>query len=305
MSGSNDKVFLFIGSSAAKMFKLIYGSQARVFPFPTATAKGLGQNNSNSQSILHIISSKYANVDISAIIWLFGNVDVKFSYYYKLCREWEGPGSEIPDPLLLMEECANKYIEFVKKVHDTLVVVKDPNTKTVVLGAEPNGAPPNIMFDQCVKYFVTPDTDVNRVKITHSISLTHPDLLRIRYNQKLQELCKKFGFDYIDLDDSILIPVQDLNQHPRDISLVNPEYVDLNPTSVHLNWEGNVKLYIEKLSKIGIVIEDTLDLESTRNEYLEEKKNRKRKSSEIIEARWKRSLTTHIDEREATGVRRP
>ena len=126
---------------------------------------------------------------------------------------------------------------------------------------------------------------MNKLKVAKSVSLFHPELLRIRYNERLKNLCETFGFEYIDLDDSILNPIQDLNNLSRDISVVKEQYVDINPTSVHLNWEGNVKLYIEKLSKIGIVIEDTLDLESTRNEYLEEKKNRKRKSAEIIESR--------------------
>ena len=56
--------------------------------------------------------------------------------------------------------------------------------------------------------------------------------------------------------------------------------------------------YIEKLRAIGVNISYTLDLGSTRDEYIHEKKNRKRKPMAVIEERRLKSMNTHIDERE-------
>jgi hypothetical protein len=297
MSENEEETYLFVGSSAVGLFKLAYGSQVRVLRYSTATAKGLGQNNSNSRHIWDMLATKYARVELSAVVWMFGNVDVKFSYYYKLCREWAGTMDDKPEPFVVMEQCANTYMQFVKKVHDRFLLPKQTQTRTVVIGAEPNGASPSVLFDQCVKYFVAPDTTENKKRIHESISMYHPELLRKRYNDTLKRICKENGFLYIDLDDKLLR--DDAVTCSLEDSVTRQEYVDISPTSVHLNWEGNLKLYLDKFREIGIQISDTLDLDQTRDEYINEKHNRKRKPASVIEERWRKSMKTHIDDRDA------
>jgi hypothetical protein len=297
MAEDEEQTYLFVGCSDVGLFTLVPGSQVRVLRFSTATAKGLGQDNKNSQQIWDLLSTKYARLDYSAVVWMFGNVDVKFSYYYKLCREWDGKLDGKPDPLIVMDQCATAYMRFVMKVHDTFVRTKDPAGKTVVLGAEPNGASPNLFFDQCLKYFVVQDTEENRRRIQESLSQYHPELLRLQFNRMLEKICKENGFYYIDLDLHLL--KEEKVTASLDQSVTKPEFVDISPTSVHLNWEGALELYIEKLREIGVCIENTLDLKQTRDEYLNEKKNRKRKPIAIINERWERSLKTHIDDRDA------
>lgn len=296
MSTDNDDIYLFIGNSDVGTFKLVYGSQVRIMRYSTATAKGLGQGNKNSQNIWETLTTKYSRVDLNAIVWMFGSVDAKFSYYYKLCREWDGNESDKPDPFKLMEECADKYIRFVKKVHDEFLLPKDSQAKTVVLGAEPNGATPATLFEQCVKYFVAPDTPDNKKRVTESISQYHPDLLRLKLNEALKSKCLEHNLSYVDIDDALLDP--DASKDSLDVSVTKEEYRDISPTSVHLNWEGVLKIYIERLRAVGVSINDTLDLEYTRDEYINEKQSRKRKPAAVIEERWQKSLKTHIDDRE-------
>ena len=293
MPDDDDQTYLFMGSSATGLFNLAYGSRVRVLRYSGATAKGLGQNNKNSQHIWEMLSGKYARVDLSAVVWFFGDVDVKFSFYYKLCSEWDGTPDEKPDPFVVMEQCASTYMLFVKRVHDTFLHKRQ--IKTAVLGAEPNGAPPSILFEQLVKYFVTPDSAVNKRRVEESTTACHPELLRKKYNSTLQALCIEHGFEYVDLDQKLLKEGDVMSS--LDQSVTKDEYVDISPTSVHLNWEGNLKLYIVKLREIGIYINDTLDLDLTRDEYINEKRNRKRKPVAAIEERRLKSLKTHIDER--------
>ena len=292
MAEDDSKTYLVVGSSATGMFQLVYGSQVRVLRYTTATAKGLGQNNKNSQHIWDMFSTKYANVDISAVIWVFGNVDTKFSYYYKLCREWNGDIQDKPRPDTVMESCAISYMSFVKKVHDSFLSKK--GIKTIVLGAEPNGAPPTLMFDQCVKYFVAQDTKENRTRVTDSIATHHPDCLRKSFNSTVRDQCLANEFHYLDLDDQLLVPY---GSDTLGTSVVKEDYVDITPSSVHLNWEGTLLLYIKKLRTIGVSIDDTLDLDQTRDAYKKEKQCRKRKPEHVIAERWERSLKTHIDDR--------
>ncbi len=78
---------------------------------------------------------------------------------------------------------------------------------------------------------------------------------------------------------------QDAPKDSLDVSVTKKEYTDISPTSVHLNWEGVLKIYIEKLRAVGVSINDTLDLEYTRDEYINEKQSRKRKPAAVIEER--------------------
>lgn len=297
MSDDNDDVCLFIGNSDVGAFKLVHGSRVRVMRYSTATAKGLGQNNKNSQSILDILRTKYSRVDLSAIVWMFGSVDAKFSYYFKLCHEWGGLETDKPDPFKLMEECAAKYVQFVKKVHDEFLLPRKTNAKTVVLGAEPNGAVPSLLFEQCVKYFVTQDTPENKRRVMASIAQHHPDSLRLKLNESLKKACLENNLCYVDLDDDLL-DLPGVEAPSLDVSVTKQEFTDISPTSAHLNWEGVLVFYIEKLRAIGVNISYTLDLGSTRDEYIHEKKNRKRKPMAVIEERRLKSMNTHIDERE-------
>jgi hypothetical protein len=97
----NTNCILFFGSSPVNTFSLAKDERFRINRFRAATAKGLGQDNANSRIIQDIITRKYANQAIEAVIWMFGTIDCKFSYYYKLCTE-----RTIPDPHQTMIECA-------------------------------------------------------------------------------------------------------------------------------------------------------------------------------------------------------
>lgn len=277
--------YIFVGDSTTGQFQLLNGSKIKVLKFSTRTAKGLGKGNQTSKSILETFSTKYKNLDISYVVWMFGNVDVKFSYYYKLCREWDGKECNRPDPRTFISNCADYYFDFLVKLKREL------KCEFVVIGAEPNGAAPNLLFEQCVKYFVASDDRENERRIFESIELYHPERIRKRFNSDLKYLCKKHGFKYLDIDENILTNDVSLKN-----SVVKRQYVDISPTSSHLNWEATLQIYLKKLGEIGLCIDNVLDLEKTREQYLLEKGMRKRKSMDIINQRWQKSLRTHIDD---------
>ena len=262
-------VILFFGSSVTSMFSLLYCDSARVNRFPGATAKGLGQGNPNSKSIEHIILKKYANTPIHTLVWMFGSIDVKFSYLFKLCKQ------EISDPDAMMMSCAINYMNFVRKMHAAT------NAMTVVIGCEPNGTPPDRVYEQMLKYDIVLDTPENKKKIQLAVHARHPDYLRRTFNDTLKQLCKVNGFHYVDIDDAIL--KTDALHTPYNLSIVLDDHVDILDICVHLNWEANLMKYIPKLQKLGLQIDDTLDLENTRQEYIHEKSNRRIKKRPKIE----------------------
>ena len=253
---------LFFGSSPINTFSLAREEKFRITRFTGATAKGLGQENNNSRMIWNIVTNKYARETPEAIIWMFGTIDCKFSYYYKLCTE-----PTIPCPTATMVDCATKYVSFVLKVHD---LFKAKGTKTIIIGAEPNAAPPNKAYAQCLHYFIIPDTPENRRKVSDSVQHTHPEQLRQVYNNTLKRLCAEHGLEFVSIDDKLIDPhMTDLNT-----SIVKREYVDVLDVCVHLNWEANLLFYQEKLKERGFLIETTFDLAQSRAEYLKDKNER-------------------------------
>ncbi len=115
--------------------------------YSTATAKGAGSKQQEQPE--HMGDTAKPNIHT----WIFqqssGCLEVwtqRFSYYYKLSRERDGNESDEPDPFKVMEECAVRYLQFVKKVHDEFLLPEQGKARTVVLGAEPDGAAPSTLF---------------------------------------------------------------------------------------------------------------------------------------------------------------
>jgi hypothetical protein len=258
-----ESINLFLGSSDTGMFSLLFNGSIRINRFPGATAKGLGKGNANSKFIERTLLQRYAHKPIRAVFWMFGSVDVKFSYFFKLCT---APDDEPPDPDAMMMGCAVKYMEFVRSMHART------NVKTIVIGCEPNGAPPNRVYEQLLRYEIISDTPHNKTKVDEAVSSRHPDHLRRTFNDTLKHLCRVSNFVYMDIDGAILKP--GALSLPSCQSIVQDGFVDILDTCVHLNWEANVLKYIPQLHAVGIDVSETLDLESTRREYLIEKQQR-------------------------------
>ena len=270
---------LFIGCSDAGMFTLTNDKSVEVLRFSGATAKGLGRGNRNSEEILRAIACRLKLAPIKSITWVFGSVDVKFSAYYRICEKNEAV-SNLRDSMM---SCAVKYMEFIRKVH-AIVKSSGCESKIIVLGVEPNGAPPNIVYRQCLKYKVLSDTEENVRRVGKAVDECHPDLLRRSFNDILKQMCDVSEFRYIDIDEYI---VNECGLKDYKISMTKPEFADIVSSCVHLNWEKNLVLYLLKLKEIGIDIKKPLDLDRKREKYIGEKlKDARRMDSWIKKPRY-------------------
>lgn len=274
----SEAVYLFFGSSDINTFSLFKDDRVRINKFKAATAKGLGQYNENSSKIKDILLRKESSTEVHSMLFMFGSVDCKFSIYHKICN------SEAPiDIITTIEEIADMYTSFVKQLYNDLQ--QTPKPQCVLIGVEPNGIRANLAYKQCTVYHCIDDNEDNMQKVTNSVRKSHPDIIRKLFNCKLKECCNENNFKYIDIADDIIDPVAYKNIN---MSIVKPEYLDMNPLCVHLCWEKTVMLYKKRLSKIGIDIDDVLDLEYTLKSYTESKQNRhvrkKRKTHYYSEA---------------------
>jgi hypothetical protein len=270
---SNDdeeKVLLFFGSSEVSTFSLARDNMVRIQRFKGATAKGLGQENENSKQILHTIKVKYSHVDVRAVLFMFGSVDCKLSYYYKLCNASDVQELQelMKDPDVFMTECAMRYISFIRSLQP---VLEEKQACGIVIGVEPNGTPPDMVYGQCVRYMIIADTPANSARVKASIARHHPDKLRKTFNSVLRAMCARHGLAYVDIDNYVY---DDEAEGNLSRSVVKSDYKDPYSTCIHLNWEATLLHYRHELRKLGITISDTLDLKRTREEYLETKAKR-------------------------------
>jgi hypothetical protein len=114
------------------------------------------------------------------------------------------------------------------------------------------------------------DTPENKQKIIESTHKIHPDKLRRTFNEILGCLCKKYGYEYVCIDSHLITPI---GTDP-DASIVKKDYTDIFELSTHLNWETNIKLYQYELGKINFIIQNTFNLLHSRDQYLQEKRQR-------------------------------
>ena len=253
-------MYLFFGDSNVGTFSLSTDRRVCVHKFKGGTAKGLGARNGNSRRILELVVEP-RECGVSAVVWMFGSVDCRFTYYFKLCCQ-EGPP---PTPETCMDECARAYMSFVAEVHEQLPLCG--GARALVLGVEPNGAPPALLYEQCARYLVVPRTAANEQLVNDSIRACHPEVLRLRFNATLRALCaSRRGFTYLDLDATLLGPLKGLSE-----SVVRAEYVDPYPTCVHLNWEAVLPAYGALLKPCGVDLGEVAGLSETRSAYLAEK----------------------------------
>ena len=268
----DNPVNLFFGSSAVNTFSLLNDPTIRICKFKGATAKGLGQGNEKYHDIMKLLNGKYAGQNVKSITWMFGTVDCKFTYFYKLCNAKDDKELEelYRNPQNAMIECADTYIQSIKSISDYLQE-QGKCIRMNIIGVEPNGMAPALTYEQCVRYAVIQDTPQNKARVSHFVTKMHPERLRRFFNRHVQLLCNLYGFKMIHVDNVIL---ENVINGP-DCSIVKEQYRDPYPTCVHLNWEEMVIIYAKQLnSQCNMSLLETLDLKATRKAYLEEKAQR-------------------------------
>jgi len=102
---------LFIGSSSIGVFKLFKNSNYRVIKVKAGTAKGLYTNENGKEVIKTITNIKKP---INCIVLHFGEVDINFSYYYKVCNSKD----KNINPQEFCNEVYNQYSKFIDKIVD-------------------------------------------------------------------------------------------------------------------------------------------------------------------------------------------
>lgn len=210
---------LVLGDSHAKVFRDEY--IGKYFPnhifnvvlVGGATASGLENPNSvtGANSIfLDAIEKSRAN----KIIFLLGEVDTGFVIWYRQKKY----GTSVED---MTDKAVSSYMKLIHKAAS--------NHRPIVISAPlPTIEDGNDWGEIANFRREVTATQYERTQLT------------IKFNKKVAELCKCFGYDYIDLDDESL----------GDKGLVKMELLSMDKNDHHYNYEVYAELVSRQINKL-------------------------------------------------------
>lgn len=261
---SNKPINLFMGSSSIGVFNLFTkNTNNLIYKFKGATAKGL-LTNDNGKDIIKVLEEyKKRKIRINCIVMHFGEVDLNFSYFYKLLQTKEYiPYRDFCSGVL------KPYMEFILKV------IKLSNCKRLIIkGVYPNPVADGRKKLQLVNYAIMQPEDTEKL-IPSTLTKKFEEMMRKHYNSELRKFCVKMSnknrsLIYYDLDKELL---------DKDGMQVKSEYCDLSKVNIHLRWEPLVPLQLLKMQGLcGFSKSDIIDeekLKAAEKQYLEDKKQK-------------------------------
>ena len=251
---------LFIGSSSIGVFTLFKNSNHKVIKVKGGTAKGLYTNQNGNEIIKTITTIKKS---INTILLHFGEVDINFSYYYKVCNSID----KNINPIEFCNDVYNEYIKFIDKI---VAISKCKNL--IIKGLYPNPVKDNFKIEQLINYGIIANTDC---LIEEILNTNFQETLRKFYNNLLHKFCidknkknKKHKYNntnyfYYDLDKYIF-----------NNGKIDKKFIDMSNMNIHLRWEPMVPYHIKILHKIcGLSKDNLIDIKKVEDKYLKNKIN--------------------------------
>jgi len=250
---------LYIGSSSIGVFNLLKSSNNKILKIKGGTAKGL-YTNENGKFIINTIKNILKKHKIKCILLHFGEVDINFSYYYKICNE-----NKYINYKLFCDNIYNEYIKFI----DKLILIS--NCKYLIIkGLYPNPVKDNLKINQLLNYCIINDTSCieNYDKL---LTFNFQEKIRKYYNKKLNNYYEKHNknkynnttYFYYDLDKYIL----------KNNKLLN-KFIDIDDLNIHLRWEPMVFYHINILNKYTNFSKiNLINLKKEEDKYLKYKIN--------------------------------
>ena len=272
-------IFVF-GDSFAKFFTLVNKSVVSVYSFKGATLKGvIKPTNQNKISIENTISQAIKqNINITHIIFVFGQVDLNLSFYYDICKKNKSDAVENKsDAVENKSDAAENKSDAAENSSSTEKFVShyDANIKEyirwiasipgkfkrIILATYPSPLNKEYAIKSLVKYGIFTDAEVEenyRIIDFYSNEINRKSRY-FEFIYTLEYYCEEYCFrngkkKHTNYNDCNLEFIN-LNEHLLDCDLnVKPDYLDISKSNIHLRWEPIIPLLIKKLSNIGVPI---------------------------------------------------
>ena len=241
-SGGKSNLYMYFGDSFIGMFKLIKNIQ--VYKFAGGTSRGLTKTtNENRQKIIEILKHK----NPSCIVFQFGNVDLHFTYPYKILNGYS------VDIETFINERIFEYVKFIDSLHAKTKIILCPYYSTIS---------DQDLIASLQKY----EIPIFQKTIPKSLTMKNRKKLVDMYNHKLKQESLKYENIY----------VIDINQDISKNGIIKDEYTTrkIDKLNIHLVWETTIKLYIKYLKNCGLNKENfKIDENKSYSDYVNYKIN--------------------------------
>eukprot|EP01084_Bolivina_argentea_P261836 442636_1 len=249
----NAEFVLIFGDSFVGPFTLIQHQFLKVYRFSGATLKGITKPDNKNRTFI-VNELKKFNNQIKALIFVFGNVDLHLSFYYKVLQ------------LNKAFSIRNSICEYVSFIKDLSV-----DCKKIVLNVYPSPIKSKNIINSLLLYRSITDYEINkyhnniqwRAEIKPYFSA---ESRTKRYLEFKSHLKTQSGSNGIIFWDTAFV---------LENNVVKQEFLDISKYNIHLRWEPQMKHLTKALNDENL-IEYEYDQElcsRTEQNYLVSKKH--------------------------------
>ena len=246
---------IIFGDSFIGPFKLLKDKKLKIYKFKGATLKGITKlENKNRKKIETVVSNSN---NIRCLIFIFGQVDLYFSYYY---------AKFIQNKRFLMEGMIKKYVEFISNL-------KCKQCNKLIFGIFPNPIKDKHIFNTLLSYNILPENLINSIDKKEKDRLSLHNFrfkMYIKFNKIIEKYCNIYNIKYINFDDVLL----NKNNRVKDEFIIKESIYN-----IHLLWEPLIPIILQKINLCGLKKEYINNINKSLNKYLNNKKREIKKKS--------------------------
>ncbi|CUA77573.1 hypothetical protein RSOLAG22IIIB_02590 [Rhizoctonia solani] len=263
-------VLVACGDSFVGPLKLLNRGRVLVKRFSGASAKGLGNKNSVSQTGV-LVTQLLDTHKPEQVLFIFGQVDLHILYLWKALKA-QRDGGDPPSPDDWRVTVLNSYTTFLRndilsrRLTDDSGYLRNIFVASVIVPCVKDD-----YLDESVKKYQRREEDAAQTRGLRLVDSKVPTDLQTRramvreFNTDLSSFCEENGVRFVDI-----------NKHlTTEDGEVKPEVLDHDPSTIHVQWESTIGYWVEELAEAGLTSNDIgVDLQESAIQYKAEKKGR-------------------------------
>ena len=216
--------YFFFGDSFVRLFGLVRHPEVSVHAFKGATCRGLGKRgNENREEIMRRLATRPEANKVA--MFVFGNVDVHFSYYYSL------HGKAVPQRIDF-EGIARDYVEFIAALPGGAALRRG------VVATYPSSLVDDAKVPLCLSTYGVLTEEQTQGIDPQDCTLAARQSRVQEFNRHLERCCREKGVEYHDLFDELV---------DAETAVLKPEYLDISDLNIHVIWETTLLLWLRRL----------------------------------------------------------
>ncbi|CAE7073274.1 unnamed protein product [Rhizoctonia solani] len=263
-------VLVACGDSFVGPLKLLNRGRVLVKRFSGASAKGLGNKNSISQTGV-LVTQLLDTHKPEQVLFIFGQVDLHILYLWKALKA-QRDGGDPPSPDDWRVAVLNSYKTFLqndilsRRLTDDAGYLRNIFVASVIVPCVKDEH-----LDESVRKYQRREEDAAQTRDLRLVDCKVPTDLQTRramvqdFNTELSSFCVENGVRFVDINKHLTTADGE----------VKPGVLDHDPSTIHVQWESTIGYWVEELAEAGLTPDDIRgDLHESAIQYEAEKKGR-------------------------------